>query len=84
MTLGVPVDLPVREQVAASSLQTLIQLTACFASIVRFNSQSGKDQIRSNRSKHPVTMTSGEVSKSDTVIHFRYFIAYDMDVLPEI
>ena len=66
ITLGVPVDLPVREQVAANSLQTLMQLTACLASIVNLRSQSGNDQIRSKRSKHPVTMTSGEVSKSDT------------------
>ena len=66
ITLGVPVDLPVREQVAASSLQTLTQLTACLASIVNRKLQSGKDQIRRRRSKHPETITSFDVSKSDT------------------
>ena len=66
ITLGVPVDLPVREQVAASSLQTLTQLTACLASIVNRKLQSGNDQIRRRRSKHPETITSFDVSKSDT------------------
>lgn len=67
ITLGVPEDLPVREQVAASSLQTLTQLTACLASIVNLRLHSGKDQILSSRSKHPVTITSFDVSKSDTM-----------------
>ena len=71
ITLGVPEDLPVREQVAASSLHTLTQLTACLASIVNLRLQSGKDQILKSRSKHPVTITSFDVSKSDTKIERR-------------
>lgn len=66
MTLGTPAVRPVREQVATSSLQTLTQLTACRVSIVLCNWQSGNDQTRSKRSKQPETITSDEVSKSET------------------
>ncbi len=65
-TFGIPAVLPVREQVAHWSLYTLTQLTACLASIVLMSWQSGRDQTRSNRSKQPDTMTSDDVSKSDT------------------
>ena len=59
---------PVLEQVATKSPQTLTQFTACRASIVRINRQSGNDQTRSNLSKQPDTMKSDDVSKSETVM----------------
>ena len=59
---------PVLEQVATKSPHTLTQFTACRASIVRINRQSGNDQTRSNLSKQPDTMKSDDVSKSETVM----------------
>ena len=66
ITLGLPATFPVLEQAATKSSQTLTQLMACFAGMVRTKLQSGSVQIRSSRSKHPDTMRFGVVSKSET------------------
>lgn len=66
ITLGLPATFPVLEQAATKSSQTLTQLMACLAGIVRIKLQSGSVQTRSNRSKHPDTMRFGVVSKSET------------------
>ena len=66
ITLGVPATFPVLEQAATKSSQTLTQLMACLAGIVRIKLQSGSVQTRRSRSKHPDTMRFGVVSKSET------------------
>ena len=66
ITFGFPVAFPVLEHEATKSSHTLTQFTACLASIVRINWQSGRDQIRRILSKHPDTISDGVVSKSET------------------